>query len=81
MKQTVPIPPGHRHNLETIKTAAINGDLGLLAAYDNQTGEKVTLLIAIHHTEEEYNLVPLAQMFGDFNPYRRFQPPVIEADS
>ena len=78
MKQTVPIPPGHKDNLETIERAALNGDLALLSAFDTQTGEPVTLLIAVAHTEEDYNLVPLAQMFGDFNPYDRFLPPVTE---
>jgi hypothetical protein len=78
MDRTVPIPEGHRHNLETIKAAAQNEDLALLAAFDQVTGQPVTLLVAITDTPEEYNLVPLAQMFGDFNPYERFTPPVLE---
>jgi hypothetical protein len=69
------IPDGHKTNLETIKRAAENNNLGVLECKDTKTGEVVHLLIATMRDQAgEYDFIPLAQMFTE-NPYERFLPP------
>ena len=70
------VPEGHQKNPESIIQASISGDLEVMQARDNETGEDVTLLCAKDTDDSgEVVITPFAQMFGDFNPYVRFTPP------
>ena len=65
----------HRQNLETIKKAMENGDLGLIECTRKDNGETV-VLIAARYTDDDNTLVmvPLAVMI-DSDPYQVFAPP------
>lgn len=63
-----------KRNLETIIRAADNGNLALMECVDKKTGEKVSVVCAVHMDGLEYVMTPLAKMFkGD--PYKEVDPP------
>ena len=68
------IPKGHKNNFETLKKAAVNGDLALMECTDKNTGKKVNVICAVQWENEEYNFIPLAKMFNG-NPYEELLPP------
>lgn len=69
------IAKGHRRNLDTIRRAARNGDLGLMECTDTATGQPVMVLVAKWlDSDGQVNLVPLGKMF-DGNPYEEVIPP------
>jgi len=69
-----PVPPGHRTNLETIKCAASAGDLAIMTARRVADNTIVTLLVAVAVDPEGMcNITPLAEMFGDINPFEAYE--------
>ena len=53
---------GMKANFETLKQAAINGDLALVDCFDVITGESVGCICAINRENNEYEMVLLAIM-------------------
>ena len=47
------IPKGHKNNFETLKKAAVNGDLALMECTDKNTGKKVNVICAVQWENEE----------------------------
>jgi hypothetical protein len=71
------IPPGYKHNFETMMRAASDGRLALMECVDNNTGSLCYVVCMVSDTEgtlEEYDMVPVARMF-DGNPYEELTPP------
>jgi hypothetical protein len=68
------IPQPYRDNFNTLYRAFDAGDACLLECHERATGKPVYVLCAVNHREEEYELVPFAQLFDD-NPYERLTPP------
>jgi hypothetical protein len=65
----------HRQNLDTIKKAMDNGDLGLIECTRKDNGETVVLIAARYTDDDKMTvMVPLAVMF-DEDPYQLFTPP------
>jgi hypothetical protein len=67
------IPKGHKNNFETLKQAAINGDLALMECHCSATGKPVMVLCAVNHSRDEFEFVPVAKLF-DGNPYEEVIP-------
>jgi len=65
---------GEKANLQTIIRAAATGDLALLECTDKKTGERVSVVCAVHMDGEEYIMTPMAKMFKG-NPYEEVDPP------
>lgn len=75
---TRPVPPPlgdiNRENFETLRRAAINGDLALVSALRKRDKTPVALVCAINREGGMFIPVPLAVMIkGD--PYKEFLPP------
>ena len=71
----MPVPEGHKKNLQTIKRAANDGRLMLIECTDVKTGQPVVVLGALSDADDGgYAYVPLAKMF-DGNPYEELMPP------
>jgi len=68
------IPQPYRDNFSTLQRAFGAGDACLLECQERATGKPVYVLCAVNCREEEYELVPFAQLFDD-NPYERLTPP------
>ena len=65
---------GMKTNFETLKRAAINGDLALVDCFDVITGESLGCIYAINRENNEYEMVPLAIMPYQ-SLYERVLPP------
>ena len=68
------IQPGYKMNLETLISAAKNGDLALMECRDKQTDKPVITICAVQKDSEVFEFIPLAKMF-DGNPYDELNPP------
>lgn len=84
------IPDGYRINFETLVRAAQNGDLALMECTNKKTGKPVYVITAVNdpkiervtkleEPDENYEFVPLAQMF-DKSPYDTLDPPTTTPD-
>ena len=70
----MPIPEGHKNNLDTLIRACKCDELGLVECTDKLTGKPVIVVAAINRPATEWQIVPLAKMF-DGNPYDEINPP------
>lgn len=74
---TIPLRSGDKKNFQTILNAAENGDLALVSAVRNATGEDVGLICAMSAVEDapgETMIMPLGVMIED-NPFELYTPP------
>lgn len=66
---------GYKPNFETLKRAALAGDLALMECQDAKTGKKVATIVAVNRTPDgQFEMAPLAKLF-DGNPYEELNPP------
>jgi hypothetical protein len=68
------IPQPYRDNFNTLHRAFDDGSACLLECHERATGKPVYVLCAVNRHDEEYELVPFAQLFDD-NPYELLSPP------
>lgn len=79
--ESQPIPPGVRNNFQTLLHAAANDDLCALAAVRIADNKPVTLLCAVSRREDRsMDMVPLAMMLDDENPYEAYRPCTAEVE-
>lgn len=71
------VAPGSAANLETIRRAAANGDLAVMACRWVHDGSRVDVLCAASREGESVRMVPLATLFMD-DPYKTLQPPATD---
>lgn len=70
------IPPGYRHNFETLQRAIDDGNVALVECTDKVTGKNVYAICAIQPApDSKVDIIPFAKMF-DGNPYDELDPPV-----
>lgn len=68
------IPQAYRDNFNILQQAFDAGDACLLECHEQATGKPSYVICAVNHRDEEFELVPFAQLFDD-NPYERLAPP------
>lgn len=67
------ISKGHKNNFETLKQAAVHGDLALMECQSSATGKPVMVLCAVNRNRDELEFVPVAKLFSG-NPYDEVSP-------
>lgn len=68
------IDQGYKANFQTLKRAAVNGDLALMECRDAQTDLTVMVVCAVQRLGDAFQFVPMAKLF-DGNPYEEVLPP------
>ncbi len=68
------IPQPYRDNFNTLSRAFDDGAACLLECRERATGRAVYVLCAVNRRDDNYELVPFAQLFDD-NPYALLAPP------
>lgn len=68
------IPQPYRDNFNTLQRAFDSCDACLLECCEPETGKPAYVICAVNRRDEEFELVPFAQLFDD-NPYERLAPP------
>lgn len=71
-----PLRAGDRANFDTLKRAALNGDLALVSAIRKADQKPVALVAAMFIEDGQYNIVPLATM-AEGDPYELFEDPTV----
>lgn len=76
--ESMELPPGDKANYETIKRAALDGNLALISAVRKADRARVSLLCAMSRIRGQSDLrpMPLAVMIED-NPFELFEDPTI----
>lgn len=65
---------GYKKNFSTLQKAQDNGDLALLSAIRKRDNKPVALVCATYKDNEEYVIIPLAEMCSG-NPYEDYLDP------
>ena len=68
------IPQAYRDNFNTLHRAFDFCDACLLECHEQATGKPAYVICAVNRRDEDFDLVPFAQLFDD-NPYERLAPP------
>jgi len=72
------IAPGYKANFQTLKRAAVNGDLALMECRDAKTDLPVMVVCAVQRLGDDFQFVPVAKLFSG-NPYEEVLPPSRDA--
>jgi hypothetical protein len=68
------IPDHHRRNFETLKRAALDGNLALMECTDAKTGETRIVICAVSQIHDEFTMTPFGHL-AEGNPYEAYLPP------
>jgi hypothetical protein len=77
MSDTLPQPKSAADRMMLLLAAGEMGSLCLIKCNDSKTGEAVALLCAVRKPhEDDIEVVPLARMFDQENPFELYIPPL-----
>lgn len=75
MPKTLAIPPHFKDRFELIQKANDHGDLALMSCLCAITKEPRYVICAVNRREGEVEMVPLAHLTPNDNPYEAYIPP------